>query len=74
VVGGADSINIHMVSSLGGGVLLVVVLDPKHFVESAAIVFIEGVLFFPFAMQFDCFFRPMIKGPDSVVAAPANVS
>jgi hypothetical protein len=43
--------------------LLVVVLDSKCFVESAVIVFIEGILFLPFTMQLDCFFRPMIKGP-----------
>jgi hypothetical protein len=52
-----------MVSSLRGGVLLVVILNSKHFVESAAIAFMKGVLFLPFAMQFDCFFRPMVESP-----------
>jgi hypothetical protein len=63
VVGGVDGVDIHVVSSLRGGAFLVVVLDSKHFVESAAIVLVEGVLFLPFAMQLDCFFGPAVEGP-----------
>jgi hypothetical protein len=61
VVGGADSIDIHVVSSLRGSTLLV--LDPKCFVESAVVVFVEGILFLPFTMQPDCLFGPAIEGP-----------
>jgi hypothetical protein len=45
-----NSINIYMVSSLRGGALLVVAFDSKCFVESATVVIVEGILFFPFAM------------------------
>jgi hypothetical protein len=48
MVDGANSIDIHVVSSLRGGVFLI--LDSKHFVESTAIVFVEGVLFFLFSV------------------------
>jgi hypothetical protein len=51
------------VSSLRGGVFLV--FDSKCFVESTAVVFVEGVLFLPFAVQPNCFFGPMIEGPRS---------
>jgi hypothetical protein len=48
------------VSSLRGSALLV--FDSKHFVESAAVVFMEGILFLPFTMQPNCFFGPIVKG------------
>jgi hypothetical protein len=50
VVGGANSIDIHVVSSLRGGMFLVVVLDSKCFVESTAIILMEGILFLLFAV------------------------
>jgi hypothetical protein len=50
-------------SSLRGGMFLVVVLNSKHFVESTAIVFMESILFLLFAMQFDCFSGPTVEGP-----------
>jgi hypothetical protein len=61
VVGGADSINIHVVPSLRGSAFLV--FDSKCFVESTAEVIMEGVLFLLFAMLFNCFLGPMVKGP-----------
>jgi hypothetical protein len=63
MIGGADSINIHMVSSLRGSSLLVLVFDSKHFVESAAKAVMESVLFLPFAVLFDCLLGPAIEGP-----------
>jgi hypothetical protein len=63
MVGGANSVDIHVVSSLRGSMLLVVVFDSKRFVESTAKAIVEGVLFLPFAMLFDCFLGPTVKGP-----------
>jgi hypothetical protein len=61
MVGGADSIHIHVVSSLRGSALLV--FNSKHFVESTVVVFIEGVLFLPFPMQPNYFSGTTIEGP-----------
>jgi hypothetical protein len=36
MVGGSDSIDIHVVSSLRGSSLLILIFDSKRFVESAA--------------------------------------
>jgi hypothetical protein len=63
MVGGTDSIDIHMVSSLRGSSFLVLVFDSKCFVESTAKAIMEGVLFLLFTMLLDCFLGPMIKGP-----------
>jgi hypothetical protein len=49
------------VSSLRGSSFLV--FDFKHFVESTAVVLVERILFFPFAMQPDHFFGPLVEGP-----------
>jgi hypothetical protein len=49
------------VSSLRSSAFLV--FDSKCFVESAAVVFMKGVLFLLFAMQPNCFFGLMIEGP-----------
>jgi hypothetical protein len=50
MVGGANSVNIYVVSSLRGGAFLVMVFNSKCFVESTAIILVEGVLFLPFAI------------------------
>jgi hypothetical protein len=42
---------------------MLLILNSKHFVESTAVVFVEGILFFPFIMQPDRFSGPAIKGP-----------
>jgi hypothetical protein len=63
MVGGSDSIDIHMVSSLRGSSLLVLVFDSKHFVESTMKAIMEGILLLLFAMLLDCFLGLMIKGP-----------
>jgi hypothetical protein len=49
MVSSVDSINVYVVSSLGGSAFLV--FDSKHFVESAVVVFVKGILFLPFTMQ-----------------------
>jgi hypothetical protein len=61
MVGGADSIDVYMVSSLRGSSFLV--FDSKHFVESTMKAIVEGILFLPFAVLLDCFLGPMVKGP-----------
>jgi hypothetical protein len=61
MVGSVDSIDVHVVSSLRGSTFLV--FDFKCFVESAVVVFVEGILFLPFAMQPNYFFSPTIEGP-----------
>jgi hypothetical protein len=63
VIGGADSIDVHMVSSLRGSSFLVLVFDSKHFVESTTKAIVKGVLFLPFAVLLDCFLGPAIEGP-----------
>jgi hypothetical protein len=63
VIGGLNSVDIHMVPSLRGSLLLVLIFDSKHFVESAAEAFMKSVLFLPFAVLLDCFLGPAIKGP-----------
>jgi hypothetical protein len=63
VVGGADSIDVHVVPFLRGSVFLVAIFDSECFIESAVEVFVEGILFSPFAILFDCFLGPMVKGP-----------
>jgi hypothetical protein len=52
-----------MVSSLRGSLFLTLVFDSKRFVESAAKAIVKGILFLPFAMLFDHFLGPTIKGP-----------
>ena len=64
VLSEANGVNIHVVSSLRGGFLPIIVgipLDSKGFVESSAIIIFEGDLFLPFAMLFDCFLGPAFK-------------
>jgi hypothetical protein len=63
MIGGADSIDIHMVPSLRGSSLLILVFDSERFVESTAEAFVKSILFLPFAMLLDCFLGPAIKGP-----------
>jgi hypothetical protein len=63
MVGGTDSIDVHMVSSLRGSLLLVLVFDSKCFVESTAKAVMEGVLFLSFPVVLDCLLGPMFKGP-----------
>jgi hypothetical protein len=60
MVGGADSTDVYVVSSLRGSTFLI--FDSKHFVESAAVVFVKGILFLPFTMQPNCFFGPSVEG------------
>jgi hypothetical protein len=60
MIGGMDSIDVHVVSSLRGGAFLV--FNSKCLVESAVVVFVEGVLFLPFAVQSNCFFGPTVEG------------
>jgi hypothetical protein len=52
-----------MVPSLRGSSFLVLIFDSKCFVESTMEAFMESILFLPFAMLFDCFLGPAIKGP-----------
>ena len=62
----ADSVDIHVMSSLRGGfppIVIGVSFDSKGFVESSAIIIFKGDLLLPFAMLFDCFFGPAFKIP-----------
>jgi hypothetical protein len=52
-----------MVSSLRGSSFLVLIFDPKCFVESTTEAFMKGVLFLPLAVLLNCFLGPAIKGP-----------
>ena len=66
VLSEANSVDIHVVSSLRGGLPSVIVgvsFDSKGFVESSTIIVFEGDLFLPFAMLFDCFLGPVFKVP-----------
>jgi hypothetical protein len=63
MIGSSDSIDIHMMSSLRGSTLLVLILDSKCFVESTAEAFVKGILFLSFAVLFDGFLGPVIEGP-----------
>jgi hypothetical protein len=61
MVGGADSIDIHVVSFLRSSAFLV--FDSKCFIESTVVVLVEEVLFLPFAIQPNGSFGPSIEGP-----------
>ena len=67
VIGGADSVDIHVDSPLGGGVfssiLSTFLVDSKGSVESVMASVLMGNLLLPFAMQSDCFLRPSLKVP-----------
>jgi hypothetical protein len=63
-----DCVNIHGVSSLGGGAassssLMALVFHSKGLVEASTRVWSVGSSFLPFAMLFLCFFGPFFEGP-----------
>ena len=67
VIGGADSIDIYVDSTLGGGVfpfiLSTLLVDSKGSVESVVVPVLMGNLLLPFAMQSDHFLGPSFKVP-----------
>ena len=67
VIGGADGIDVHVDSSLGGGafssILSTLLVDSKGSIESVAASVLMGNLLLPLAMQSNCFLGPSFKVP-----------
>ena len=62
----ANSINVHVVASLGGGSfssIIWVSFDSKGFEESAAVFVMVGKLFLSSAMLLECFCDPSLEIP-----------
>ena len=67
VIGGADSVNIHVDSALGGDVLSSILstflVDSKGSVEPVMVSVLVGNLLLLLAMQSNCFLGPSFKVP-----------
>ena len=67
VIGGADSVNIHVDSALGGGalssILSTLLVDSEGSIEPIATLVLMSYLLLPLAMQSNCFPGPSFKVP-----------